>query len=168
MLRVLCFALCRCAVLCCDVLCCAVLRCMCLWLQSNPGSGITSNAYVVLVGLASASWPLMGYDSVAHLIEETKSADSVAGRPMPWAVGASFCTGLIYILTLTLCIQVRLPKTSLQNHHQNFSSRIALLLPTAHLICPPKLPCSDHCGYVRNSSWVPELQSSFSVRSYLE
>ena len=48
----------------------------------------------------------MGYDSVAHLIEETKSADAVAGRPMPWAVAASFFTGLVYILALTLCIQV--------------------------------------------------------------
>lgn len=75
-------------------------------LQSNPASGITSNLYIVLVGLAAASWPLMGYDSVAHLIEETKSADAVAGRPMPWAVAASFFTGLVYILALTLCIQV--------------------------------------------------------------
>ena len=50
----------------------------------------------------------MGYDSVAHLIEETKSADAVAGRPIPWAIGGSFLTGLVYILTLTVCIQVSL------------------------------------------------------------
>ena len=62
--------------------------------------------YVALVGLAAASWPLMGYDSVAHLVEETKRADAVAGRAMPWAILASFATGFIYIVTLTLCIQV--------------------------------------------------------------
>lgn len=55
----------------------------------------------------------MGYDSVAHLIEETKSADAVAGRPMPWAIAASFITGLVYILTITVCIQVsKLPPSS--------------------------------------------------------
>ena len=75
-------------------------------MQSDPSSNIKSSVYVALIGLAAASWPLMGYDSVAHLIEETKSADAVAGRCMPWALVASFFTGLIYILTLTLCIQV--------------------------------------------------------------
>ena len=75
-------------------------------MQSAPSSNINSKAYVALVGLAAASWPLMGYDSVAHLIEETKRADAVAGRAMPWAIVASFATGFIYIVTLTLCIQV--------------------------------------------------------------
>ena len=75
-------------------------------MQSDPTTNINSKAYAALVGLAAASWPLMGYDSVAHLIEETKAADAVAGRPMPWAIGASFLTGLVYILTLTICIQV--------------------------------------------------------------
>lgn len=77
-------------------------------MQSAPAANIKSDAYVVLIGLAASSWPLMGYDSVAHLIEETKSADAVAGRPMSWAIVASFVTGLVYILTLTLCIQVSL------------------------------------------------------------
>lgn len=78
-------------------------------LQSIPSSNIRSSPYIGLVGLAAASWPLMGYDSVAHLIEETKSADAVAGRPMPWAILGSALTGLIYILTLTVCIQVGTP-----------------------------------------------------------
>ena len=77
-------------------------------MQSDPSAGINSHSYTVLVGLAALSWPLMGYDSVAHLIEETKSADAVAGRPMPWAIVWSFVTGMVYILILTVCIQVTL------------------------------------------------------------
>ncbi len=78
----------------------------CCVLQSAGSYGITSNVYTVLVGLSGASWPLMGYDSVAHMMEETKSADTTAGKPMPYTLLASFVIGLIYLLALTLCIQV--------------------------------------------------------------
>lgn len=78
----------------------------CVVLQSAGSYGITSNLYTVLVGLSGASWPLMGYDSVAHMMEETKSADTTAGKPMPYTLVASFVIGLVYLLALTLCIQV--------------------------------------------------------------
>lgn len=75
-------------------------------LQSASSYGIKSNLYAALIGLSGASWPLMGYDSVAHLMEETKSADTTAGKPMPYTLVASFVIGLVYLLALTLCIQV--------------------------------------------------------------
>lgn len=77
-------------------------------LQSAPSSGVTSKVYVALIGLSAASWPLMGYDSVANLIEETKSADTTAGKPMPYTLVACFAIGLVYLVALTLCIQVSL------------------------------------------------------------
>ncbi len=40
-------------------------------MQSNPSSGITSNVYICLLGLLPAVWSLLGYDSTAHMIEET-------------------------------------------------------------------------------------------------
>lgn len=49
----------------------------------------------------------MGYDAVAHMIEETKSADTTAGKPMPYTLLACFAVGMVYLLALTLCIQVR-------------------------------------------------------------
>ncbi|KAL0051808.1 hypothetical protein WJX82_002508 [Trebouxia sp. C0006] len=73
--------------------------------RSAGSYGITSNVYTVLVGLSGASWPLMGYDSVAHMMEETRSADTTAGKPMPYTLVASFLIGLVYLLALTLCIQ---------------------------------------------------------------
>lgn len=47
------------------------------------------------------------YDSAAHLIEETKAADTSAGYPMLKAIVLSFAIGLVYLLSLTICIQVR-------------------------------------------------------------
>lgn len=101
-------------------------------LQSNPASGIKSNTYVVLVGLAAASWPLMGYDAAAHLIEETKSADTVAGRPMPWTVALSVISGLIYILALGLCIQVSfLPQLCCSGSTPGVSGNEANVMPSS-------------------------------------
>ncbi len=48
----------------------------------------------------------MGYDAVAHMIEETKSADTTAGKPMPYTLLTCFAIGMVYLLALTLCIQV--------------------------------------------------------------
>ena len=103
--------------------------------------------YVALVGLAAASWPLMGYDSVAHMIEETKSADAVAGRPMPWAIAASFLSGLVYILILTLCIQVScLPRLTFECNLLSllsavlYSQPLKLAVPNPHPQRPVKNP----------------------------
>ena len=78
---------------------------MCV-VQSARSYGITSDVYTFLIGLSAASWPLMGYDAVAHMIEETKSADTTAGKAMPCTLLACFGIGTVYLLALTLCIQV--------------------------------------------------------------
>lgn len=77
-------------------------------LQPNTSSGVTSTLYICLLGMLTATWSFTGYDSAAHLIEETKAADTNAGYPMLYAIGLSFAVGLVYLLTLTICIQVRL------------------------------------------------------------
>ncbi|KAL0051838.1 hypothetical protein WJX82_002885 [Trebouxia sp. C0006] len=73
--------------------------------RSASSYGITSDVYTFLIGLSAASWPLMGYDAVAHMIEETKSADTTAGKPMPYTLLTCFAIGMVYLLALTLCIQ---------------------------------------------------------------
>lgn len=80
-------------------------------MQSNPSSGISSDMYICLLGLLPAVWSLLGYDSAAHMIEETKEADAVAGWPMPYAVALSGISGLPFLIALTLCIQVALAST---------------------------------------------------------
>ena len=86
-------------------LCLLGLSHMCV-VQSARSYGITSDVYTFLIGLSAASWPLMGYDAVAHMIEETKSADTTAGKAMPCTLLACFGIGTVYLLALTLCIQV--------------------------------------------------------------
>ena len=62
--------------------------------------------YIFLLGLLTACWSFTGYDASAHLIEETIAADATAGWPILYAIGASFVIGLVYLLSLTVCIQV--------------------------------------------------------------
>ncbi len=76
--------------------------------QPYPASGVASNTYICLLGVLTACWSLIGYDASAHMIEETVSAEAIAGYPMLLAIGGSFLTGLVLILTLTLCLQARL------------------------------------------------------------
>ena len=68
-------------------------------------SGIADPVYICLLGLLTACWSFTGYDAAAHLIEETIAADATAGWPMLYAISTSFAVGLLYLLTLTLCIQ---------------------------------------------------------------
>lgn len=103
-------------------------------LQDLSGSGIVSTPYVCLLGLLTACWSLIGYDAAAHLTEETKSADQTAGWPMIYAIGASFLTGLIYLVVLTVCLQV-----STQPHRHSVCrlnlKRIKLWLQSAPITC---------------------------------
>ncbi|KAL0046843.1 hypothetical protein WJX82_011289 [Trebouxia sp. C0006] len=73
--------------------------------EPNPASGITSPGYICLLGLLTACWSFTGYDSAAHLIEETISGDLTAGWPMLYAIITSFTVGLLYLLSLTATIQ---------------------------------------------------------------
>ena len=77
-----------------------------LCLQPNATARITSNMYIFLLGLLTACWSFTGYDASAHLIEETTAADATAGWPILYAIGTSFAIGLVYLLFLTVCIQV--------------------------------------------------------------
>ncbi len=72
----------------------------------------------------------MGYDSVAHMMEETKSADTTAGKPMPYTLVASFVIGLVYLLALTLCIQVSSWYCSLSH------ALLTLIIKLQIVLCP--------------------------------
>ncbi|KAL0024345.1 hypothetical protein WJX79_001112 [Trebouxia sp. C0005] len=73
--------------------------------EPNPASGITHPVYICLLGLLTACWSFTGYDSAAHLIEETISGDLTAGWPMLYAIMTSFTVGLLYLASLTVTIQ---------------------------------------------------------------
>lgn len=54
--------------------------------EFNNDSGWTSTAYVTVVGLLQAQFTLTGYDSSAHMSEETKNAEIAGPVGMTMAV----------------------------------------------------------------------------------
>jgi amino acid transporter len=54
--------------------------------EFNNDSGWTSTAYVAVVGLLQAQFTLTGYDSSAHMSEETKNAEIAGPVGMTMAV----------------------------------------------------------------------------------
>lgn len=75
--------------------------------------------------MLTATWSFAGYDSAAHLIEETMAADTTAGYPMLYAIVLSFAVGLVYLLTLTICIQVII----CNSRHCPIIRKVVYLLP---------------------------------------
>lgn len=61
--------------------------------------------FVFLLGLLPSAWTQIGYDSSAHLSEETHSAHLNGPRAIMLTVGSSIITGLLLILAMTFCIQ---------------------------------------------------------------
>lgn len=108
-----------------------IRRCM---LQPNTSAGVRSTAYICLLGMLTATWSFTGYDSAAHLIEETKSADTSAGYPILYAIVLSFAVGLVYLLTLTICIQVVPLDTAVV--HSSSAWKLH-----ADLLCEPSYRC---------------------------
>ncbi|KAI9358610.1 amino acid transporter [Zopfochytrium polystomum] len=68
-------------------------------------TGITSDAWVVLVGLLIAQYTLTGYDASAHVTEETRQADVAGPIGIVLAIGVSSVAGFIYLLALLFVIQ---------------------------------------------------------------
>ncbi|KAK9806414.1 hypothetical protein WJX73_003539 [Symbiochloris irregularis] len=68
-------------------------------------TGITSNAYLFLVGMLMSQYTITGYDASAHLAEETKGADIACSWAILMAIGASAVAGWAMLLALLFSIQ---------------------------------------------------------------
>ncbi|KAI9358723.1 amino acid/polyamine transporter I [Pilaira anomala] len=71
----------------------------------NNDSGWSNKAYVAVVGLLQAQFTLTGYDSSAHMSEETKNAEIAGPVGMTMAVIVSSIMGFLFILAFLFCIQ---------------------------------------------------------------
>ncbi|KAJ3074787.1 hypothetical protein HDU98_010280 [Podochytrium sp. JEL0797] len=69
------------------------------------GTGIASNAWVVLVGMLMAQFTMTGYDASAHMTEETKRADVAGPIGIVMAIGMSTLTGFFFIIGLLFAMQ---------------------------------------------------------------
>ncbi|KAI8579883.1 hypothetical protein K450DRAFT_239535 [Umbelopsis ramanniana AG] len=71
----------------------------------NNNSGWDSPVYVVLVGLLQAQFTLTGYDSSAHMSEETHNAEISGPVGMTMAIIVSGIMGWFFIIGFLFCIQ---------------------------------------------------------------
>ncbi|PKA66786.1 Amino-acid permease BAT1 like [Apostasia shenzhenica] len=68
-------------------------------------TGITSMPYAVVLSLLISHFSLLGYDTAAHLTEETKGADKNGPIAILSSIGIVTLFGWAYILALTFSIQ---------------------------------------------------------------
>ncbi|KAG2018590.1 GABA transporter [Coprinopsis cinerea AmutBmut pab1-1] len=74
--------------------------------DGEVGWGVrASNAYVVIVGILLAQYTLLGYDSSAHLIEETHNAAMAGSVSIIMAIAVSAALGWFLILGLLFSMQ---------------------------------------------------------------
>ncbi|QCE08574.1 aquaporin rerated protein [Vigna unguiculata] len=67
-------------------------------------NGINSRPYIFLLGLLMSQYTLCGYDSSAHMTEETKGADRNGPKGLISSVGISIIVGWGYILGITFAV----------------------------------------------------------------
>lgn len=70
-----------------------------------PGVGISSDFYIFVIGLLLSQWAMVGYDTSAHIADETKNAAVAGPVGLLMAIGASFVCGWSFQIALTFSIQ---------------------------------------------------------------
>lgn len=73
--------------------------------QANPGTGVHNSFYLFLLGLLMSQWAMTGYDTSAHIAEETKNAAMAGPIGLIMAILGSFICGWMFLLSLTFSIQ---------------------------------------------------------------
>lgn len=71
----------------------------------NNNTGWDNTAYVVVIGILQAQFTLTGYDSSAHMSEETKNAEISGPVGMVMAVLVSALMGFCFIISFLFCVQ---------------------------------------------------------------
>lgn len=75
--------------------------------ETSPEStGIDSKPYAVIMSVLLSQYCLYGYDTAAHLTEETKGADRTGPMAILCSIGIISTFGWGYFLALTFSIQV--------------------------------------------------------------
>uniref|UniRef100_A0A0D9YJX8 Amino acid permease n=1 Tax=Oryza glumipatula TaxID=40148 RepID=A0A0D9YJX8_9ORYZ len=73
-------------------------------LNTDNGMGIHSKAYILAVGLLMSQYSVLGYDTSAHMVEETKNADRSGPIGIITSVVCATVFGWIYLLALTTAV----------------------------------------------------------------
>lgn len=73
--------------------------------QSYNNTGLKSDGYAWLIGLLQAQFTLNGYDTAAHVSEETKSAQRGSPMGIVMAIATSAVAGTILMIACAFMIQ---------------------------------------------------------------
>ncbi|KAI7899513.1 amino acid permease-domain-containing protein [Cokeromyces recurvatus] len=68
-------------------------------------TGFSSGVYAFLIGLLQSQYTLSGFDSAAHMSDETRDAGRSAPRGILYAIGAAAVVGFIFLLSVNFCVQ---------------------------------------------------------------
>ncbi|EOA23786.1 hypothetical protein CARUB_v10017000mg [Capsella rubella] len=72
--------------------------------NTDNGLGITSYAYIFVLGLLMSQYTITGYDASAHMTEETVDADKNGPKGIISAIGISILFGWGYILGISYAV----------------------------------------------------------------
>ncbi|CEG80247.1 hypothetical protein RMATCC62417_14610 [Rhizopus microsporus] len=68
-------------------------------------TGFSSNGYAFLIGLLQSQYTLSGFDSAAHMSDETRDAGRSAPRGILYAIGTAAIVGFIFLVSVNFCVQ---------------------------------------------------------------
>ncbi|CAO3679991.1 unnamed protein product [Rhizopus stolonifer] len=68
-------------------------------------TGFSSNGYAFLIGLLQSQYTLSGFDSAAHMSDETRDAARSAPRGILYAIGAAAIVGFVFLVSVNFCVQ---------------------------------------------------------------
>jgi amino acid transporter len=77
------------------------------WVFTNfeNETGFSSNGYGFLIGLLQCQYTLSGFDSAAHMSDETRDAGRSAPRGILYAIGAAAIVGFAFLIAVNFCVQ---------------------------------------------------------------
>ncbi|KAL4426983.1 hypothetical protein ABPG77_009544 [Micractinium sp. CCAP 211/92] len=75
------------------------------WMGEGLTTGVTNSGFSFLLGLLMSQWAMVGYDSSAHIAEETKNAAVAGPLGLIMAILGSFICGWMFLLSLTFSMQ---------------------------------------------------------------
>ncbi|CAO3637505.1 unnamed protein product [Mucor fragilis] len=68
-------------------------------------TGFSSGGYAFLIGLLQSQYTLSGFDSAAHMSDETRDAGRSAPRGILYAIGTAAIVGFIFLVSVNFCVQ---------------------------------------------------------------
>ncbi|CEP17139.1 hypothetical protein [Parasitella parasitica] len=68
-------------------------------------TGFSSGGYAFLIGLLQSQYTLSGFDSAAHMSDETLDAGRSAPRGILYAIGTAAIVGFIFLISVNFCVQ---------------------------------------------------------------